>query len=174
MEDPIDRAGLAPSDSQQLDALVRAVARASHRHSGPLALDDLVQIGRVAAEHAVATHDGREPGLRAYVAQAIRWRIQDAYRRELREPQPAATIDEYETATESLVRQDDADAVVRRLDLHRAMRQLRPDYRRLLFDLKVLDRSFRDVAAERRISPGAVKSLQHRALEQLRQLEDAA
>jgi RNA polymerase sigma factor (sigma-70 family) len=118
------------------------------------------------------TTDG--PGFRSYVAQVIRWRIQDAYCEEMRHPRPSRTTEEFDAAVSTLSHPGFADRAMRRIDLQRAMRQLRPDYRRVLFEVQVLDRPYRDVADDRGMTLGALKALHHRALEQLRQLEAEA
>jgi len=159
---------------ENFDDLVRTIALASHRRSGSLAVDDLMQIARIAVARALASHDGRTDGVRSYVAQAIRWRIHDAYREQAHEPRPRRAVEELDQAASLLSRPDFTDGSVRRLDLQRAMRQLRPDYRRVLFDVQVLDRPYSEVACERGITVGAAKALHHRALEQLRRFEAEA
>jgi len=104
----------------------------------------------------------------------VRWRIRDAKRHEQYEPQVTRTASEVHELRSALHRPDFSDRLVRRLDLARAMRQLRPDYRRLLFETQVLDRPFREVAEERGMTLGALKSMHHRALEQLREIEAQA
>jgi DNA-directed RNA polymerase specialized sigma24 family protein len=74
----------------------------------------------------------------------------------------------------ALYRPDFSDRVVRRLDLARAKKQLRPDYRGLLFETQILDRPFREVAEDRGMTLSALKSMHHRALEQLRKIEAEA
>jgi RNA polymerase sigma factor (sigma-70 family) len=159
---------------EEVETIVRRVAAARHRPGGALDLDDLIQIGRLAARSAAASHDGRRHGRSSFIAHAAGWRIQDAYRRERREPQPSRSAQELEECVTRLHRPDFSDGAVRRLDLIRAMRRLRPEYRLVLFELQVLDRPFREVADDRGISLGALKSLHHRALEQLRDLEAEA
>ena len=132
-----------------------------------------MQIGRLAARAAVASHDGRSAGRTSYVRQAVVWRIRDAYRRESREPQPSPSAEQFDADLTSLARRDFANEAIRRLDAVRAMRQLRPEYRRVLFELQVLDRSWHDAARERGLSLNALKALHQRALEQLRRLEAA-
>jgi RNA polymerase sigma factor (sigma-70 family) len=156
---------------EEVETIVRRVAAARYRPDGPFDLDDLIQIGRLAARNAAASHDGRRDGRSSYIAQAVGWRIRDAYRRERREPQPSRSAGEFEGAMARLYRPDFSEGAVRRLDVIRAMRRLRPEYRLVLFELQVLDRPFREVADYRGISIGALKSLHHRALEQLRDSE---
>jgi RNA polymerase sigma factor (sigma-70 family) len=172
-EPSADRAAVEPLD-EEVETIVRRVAAARHRPGGALDLDDLIQIGRLAARSAAASHDGRRHGRSSFIAHAAGWRIQDAYRRERREPQPSPSVREFEGSVTRLHRPDFSDGAVRRLDLIRAMRRLRPEYRLVLFELQVLDRPFREVADDRGISLGALKSLHHRALEQLRDLEAEA
>jgi RNA polymerase sigma-70 factor, ECF subfamily len=166
------------SHTEQLDDaienIVRRVAVATYRARGPLAIDDLIQIGWVAAREALISHDGRTLGSYSYIAQAVRWRILDAYRHEAQEPQVTRSEREFHEIASALDRRDFSDRAVRRLDLARAMKRLRPDYRRVLFEVQVLDRPYDEVAAECGITLGALKSLHHRALEQLRQIDRQA
>jgi RNA polymerase sigma factor (sigma-70 family) len=158
----------------ELAALLRTVAARTYRPSGPLAFDDLLQIAWLAAIEALDSHDGRARGSLSYIARAVRWRLLDAYRHESHEPRVARSEAELHELTSALDRPDFSDRVVRRIDLARAMRQLRPAHRRAVFELQVLDRPFREVAEERGMTLSALKSLHHRALEHLRKIEEEA
>jgi RNA polymerase sigma factor (sigma-70 family) len=158
---------------RDVDAVVRTVAAEHYRPNGPLAYDDLVQIGRLAAQGAAATHDGRSFGRVAYIRRAVTWKLRDAYRHELLDPQPSHSPELFDAALAQHPRRDFANEAVRRLDVARAMRQLRPDYRQVLFELQVLDRPWHEVAQARGISLNALKSLHQRALSQLRLLDAA-
>jgi RNA polymerase sigma-70 factor, ECF subfamily len=65
----------------ELDEAVCRFARKHHRMNGPLSVEDVVQIGRMAAWEALPKHRADGVKVSTFVYPNVRWRIVDAYRR---------------------------------------------------------------------------------------------
>jgi RNA polymerase sigma-70 factor, ECF subfamily len=68
----------------------------------------------------------------------------------------------------------DLEVIERRVQLFRFVNQLPPDQRRVIFDRFVEEKSIREVAQQLGRTEGAVKQLQFRALEKLREQMEGA
>ena len=133
------------------------------------AAEDVTQEVFVAAVHSIRSlRDRREPAVQAWFLHICRNKVMDYFRQNKRreaayfaappaaEPDPSAIA---ETALESA-------------RVGRAMAELTDEQQDILVRRFVLDQSLEDVASTTGRSVGAVKSMQHRALESLRRVLD--
>jgi RNA polymerase sigma-70 factor (ECF subfamily) len=131
------------------------------------AAEDVTQEVFVAAVHSIRNlRDRREPAVQAWFLHICRNKVMDYFRQNKRretaffEPMPAVAPDPSviaETALESE-------------RIGRAMAELTDEQQDILVRRFVLDQSLEDVASTTGRSVGAVKSMQHRALESLRRV----
>jgi RNA polymerase sigma factor (sigma-70 family) len=167
--------------THELDRVVCKVAIREWRPHGPIELDDLKQIARMAALDALPKHNGSRT-LPGFVANAARWRIKDAYRREIVERSHraehwrASTVDHDSVGVDPTdvlpdLCEDFTEVLIARLDAQRmtaALDRLAPAHREVLVQLYGSDREsrYREVAELLGLSIVAVKSLRLRALKE--------
>ncbi|HVC05161.1 MAG TPA: RNA polymerase sigma factor [Candidatus Acidoferrales bacterium] len=133
------------------------------------AAEDVTQEVFVAAVHSIRSlRDRREPAVQAWFLHICRHKVMDHFRQNKRreatyfasppavQPDPSTIA---ETALESA-------------RVSRAMAELTDEQQDILVRRFVLDQSLDDVASTTGRSVGAVKSMQHRALESLRRVLD--
>ena len=129
------------------------------------AAEDVTQEVFVAAVTSIRTlRDRREPAVQAWFLHICRHKVVDDIRRGIRQRSLVASAPSPPDADPSAI----AEMKVVAQRVRAAMVDLTEDQRDILVRRFVLDQSLEDVASTTRRSLGAVKSMQHRALESLR------
>jgi RNA polymerase sigma factor (sigma-70 family) len=157
----------------ELDNVCTSIAHLSFRPGGPYTRDDLIQIAREAALLALKRHDGRERGLKGFIANVCRWRIADAYRKAMHEPRPAVVDGSVEREAAEAEAEEPHDALERLEGLRQARMMLDAvpsSQRRVLVLAFLYERSYAEIAEDLGITPGAAKQLRNRGLANLRRL----
>lgn len=128
------------------------------------AAEDVTQDVFVAAVTSIRTlRDRREPAVQAWFLHICRYKVVDSIRRGIRQRGLVLDARPLEADPSSIAEMNvEADRV------RAAMAHLTEDQRDILVRRFVLDQSLEDVASTTKRTVGAVKSLQHRALESLR------
>jgi RNA polymerase sigma-70 factor, ECF subfamily len=133
------------------------------------AAEDVTQEVFVAAVRSIRTlRDRREPAVQAWFLHICRHKVMDYFRLNKRREstlfEPAQPAERDPSAI--------AEMAVETERIRRAMAELTDEQQDILVRRFVLDQSLEDVASTTGRSVGAVKSMQHRALESLRRVLD--
>ena len=189
MFDESERGGDSLANPNRLEQAVEAARRGEAQgwtaiferfypdvHAYALArLGDLTSAEDVAQEVFVAAvtsiqglRDVREPAVQAWFLHICRHKVIDHIRRSNRHPGAAARFERAPDPDPSAIAETNLESE----RVRAAMTQLTDEQQDILVRRFVLDQSLENVAVTTRRSLGAVKSMQHRALESLRRALD--
>jgi RNA polymerase sigma-70 factor (ECF subfamily) len=133
------------------------------------AAEDVAQDVFVAAVTSIqGLRDPREPAVQAWFLHICRHKVIDHIRRSNRHPGAAVRFERAQDPDPSAIAETNLESE----RVRAAMTQLTDEQQDILVRRFVLDQSLENVAATTRRSLGAVKSMQHRALESLRRALD--